>query len=305
MQFKMRLPAPALALALLGLFALPALDSGRVLAAETKPAKSGKVEAKVQRASEREARALLDQAARLLADKAPAVAFAAFNDPKGEYVKRDLYVFVVGRDGIMHAHGGAPDGLVGMQVLDLRDASGKALIREIVEVATDKGTKEVQYVWLNRVSNRVEDKTAYVRKVGEYVVAVGYYVPRASGEQAKGFLDRAVAELGRSGAPAAFTAFNDRRGAFVKDDLYVFAVGLDDAKFYAMGATPGLVGADVRDLRDAAGKPIIQEMIQLARDGGGEYEYVWRNPANNKVEKKRSLVRRVDNYLIGVGYYMR
>lgn len=293
---------PRCVFVLLGLFAASLLPSTMVSAAEISVVKKTPT---VTRASAKEARAMLDQAARLLEEKPPATAFAAFNNQKGQYVKHDLYVFVVGRDGIMHAHGGAPDGLVGMQVLDLRDASGKALIREMLEVAPEKGFGQVQYVWLNRVSNKVEDKTAFVRRVGEYVVGVGFYVPRSSVEQARDFLDRAVAEVGRAGAPAAFAAFNDRRGPFVKEDLYVFAVGLDDAKFYAMGATPGLVGADVRDLRDAAGKPIIQEMIKLAREGGGEYEYVWRNPANNKVEKKHSIVRKVDNYLIGVGHYMR
>jgi cytochrome c len=291
-------------LALLGLALLPAADggfAGSAVAADTTGVSRYKP---VTRGGPREARALLDQAAKLVEQKSTA-AFTAFNNPKGEFVKNDLYVFVIDKDGIMRAHGGAPDGLVGMQVMDLRDASGKALIREMVDLANAKGEGQVQYVWLNRVSNRVEDKTAFVRKVGDYVVAVGYYMPRASSEQAKVFLDRAVAEVGKAGAEAAFREFNDRKGRFVLDDLYVFAVGLDDAKFYAMGATPGLVGADVRDLRDAAGKPIIQEMIKLARDGGGEYQYVWRNPATNKVENKRSLVRKVDQYMIGVGYYMK
>lgn len=296
MSSRMRVPV----FVLLGLCALPALLPEAVTAAEPRVTRLGPP---VARASAKEARAMLELACRLLEEKKPAEAFAAFNNLKGPFVKRDLYVFVVGRDGIMHAHGGAPEGLVGMQVLDLKDATGKALIREMMEVAPAKGAAEVKYVWLNRLSNRVEDKTALVRQVGDYVVGVGYYVPRSSGELAKDFLDRAVGEINRAGAPAAFAAFNDSKGPFVKEDLYVFAVGLDDGKFYAMGATPGLVGADVINLRDATGKPIIQEMIKLAREGGGEYEYVWRNPANNKVEKKHSLVRKVDNYLIGVGYY--
>jgi cytochrome c len=260
----------------------------------------------VPRATAKEARLFLDRAVRLLKEKPQEMAFAAFNNQKGEFVRQDLYVFVVGFDGVMHAHGGAPEGLVGMQVEDLRDASGKALIREMLDAAKSKGSGEVDYVWLNRVTNRVESKTAFVQRVGDNVVGVGFYVPRSSAEQARSFLDKAVAEIGRVGAADAFAAFNNRKGAFVRDDLYVFAIGLDDAKFYAMGATPGLVGAGVRDLRDAAGKPIIQDMIALVREkGSGEYEYVWRNPANNKVEAKRSFVQRVDSYLVGVGYYTR
>jgi cytochrome c len=290
-------------LALLGLALLPAADGGIVGSAVAADATGVSRFKSVARGGPREARALLDQAAKLVEQKS-AAAFTAFNNPKGEFVKNDLYVFVIDKDGIMRAHGGAPDGLVGMQVMDLRDATGKALIREMVDVASARGEGQVQYVWLNRVSNRVEDKTAFVRKVGDFVIGVGYYHPRASAEQAKAFLDRAMAEAGRN-PEAAFREFNDRKGRFVLDDLYVFVVGLDDARFYAMGATPGLVGANVRDLRDAAGKPIIQDMIELARNGGGEYQYVWRNPATNKVENKRSLVRKVDQYLIGVGYYMK
>lgn len=277
-----------------------AAESGRASLKESKASKA------VMRASPKEARALLDKAAALLKDKSPEAAFAAFNNQKGEYVKNDLYVFVVGLDGTMHAHGGAPEGLVGMQVAELRDASGKPLIRDMIELAKSKGSGEVDYVWLNRVSNRIESKTAYIRRVGDNVVGVGFYVPRASAEQAKAFLDKAVSEIARVGNTDAFAAFNNRSGAFVRDDLYVFVVGLDDFRFYAMGATPGLTGADVRDLRDAAGKPIIQDMIALVREkGSGEYDYVWRNPANNKVEAKHSLVRKVENYLVGVGYYTR
>lgn len=84
----------------------------------------------------------------------------------------------------------------------------------------------------------------------------------------------------------------------------MFVVGLADGKFHAMGANPGLVGLDVKDLKDAAGKPIIQDMIAIVKEkGSGVYDYVWRNPATNKVEPKHSYIERVDDYLIGVGYY--
>lgn len=284
---------------LAGFFSLTALPLSA--AAQPVPGKT----AIAKRAGAKEARAMLDRAVAQLQQKSPEASFAAFNNPKGQFVRGDLYVFVVGlNDGIMHAHGAALEGLVGMQVMDLRDAAGKALIREMVDVAKAKGSGEVDYVWLNRVTNKVENKTAFVKRVGDNLVAVGYYVPRSSAEQARSFLDVAVAEIAKAGDKAAFAQFNDSKGRFVRNDLYVFAVGLDDGRFYAMGANPGLVGTDVKELRDAAGKPIIQDMIALAREkGSGEYEYVWRNPVTNKVESKHSLVRRADGYLIGVGYY--
>ena len=266
----------------------------------------GKIEkqATVYRASPKEARAMLDKAVAYLKDNPAERAFAAFNNQKGVFVRNDLYVFVVGTDdGIMHAHGGAPEGLVGMEVRDLRDASGKPIIRDMLEVSTQEGIASVEYLWLNRQTNRLESKTTLLKRVGKYLVGVGYYVPRSTAEQAKSMLEKAVAEV-KTNPERAFPEFNDAKGRYVHDDLYVFAVGIDDGKFYAMGANPGMVGADVRDLRDAAGKSIIKDMIALAREkSSATYDYVWRNPANNKVENKHSLIERVGNYLIGVGYY--
>ena len=66
------------------------------------------------------------------------------------------------------------------------------------------------------------------------------------------------------------------------------------------------MGVDVRNVNDAAGKPLFKEMIELARkQGSGTVDYVWRNPATNAVEQKHTLIQRVDDVLLGVGYYTR
>ncbi|NJD35751.1 MAG: chemotaxis protein [Betaproteobacteria bacterium] len=258
------------------------------------------------RSGARDAKAMLDHAVSYLNDNSPERAFAAFNNQNGSFYRNDLYTFVVGiEDGIMHAHGGAPEAIVGSDVRELRDAAGKLIIKEMLAAANQPGGGTVNYVWLNRVTNRVEDKTSLVRKVGKYMVGVGYYVPRSSAQQAEALLDIAVAEA-RKSLNAAFAAFNDPKGPYVREDLYVFAVSLDDARFVAMGVNPALVGTDVGAMKDAAGKPIIAEMIALARNkGSGTVDYVWRNPVTNKIENKHSRIERLDNYLIGVGYYTR
>jgi cytochrome c len=290
-----------LAALLSAMVALPAAGQGEGGQSAQKPSPPT---LSVPRSSQKQAQALLDKATQYLQDHPPETAYAAFNNQKGRFVQGDLYVFVFDLDtGIMHAHGGAPEGLVGMNVLDLRDASGKPLIREMAEVAKTKGSGSVDYVWLNRKTNHIESKTSLLKRVGNSVVAVGYYVPRGAPEEARDLLDRAAAAL-RANPKEALAAFNNPSSRFTHYDLYVFVVGLNDGKFYAMGANPGLVGLDVKDLKDAAGKPIIQDMMTIVKEkGSGEYDYVWRNPANNKVEPKHSYVERVDDYLVGVGYY--
>ena len=110
----------------------------------------------------------------------------------------------------------------------------------------------------------------------------------------------------QSGGQIAFKEFNDPKGGFVIKDEYVFAIGLDDGKYRASGAAPFLTGKDVRELTDAVGKPLFKEMIALARQkGGGTIDYVWRNPATNAIENKHTLIQRVGDVLLGVGYYTR
>ena len=130
----------------------------------------------VYRSSPDKARELLDRAAEYMKDNSSERAFAAFNNQRGSFYQNDLYVFVVGiRDGVMHAHGGAPEGMVGSKVLELTDAAGKLIIREMLDVVERQGGGAVDYVWLNRVTNKVEKKTSTVTRVGDYMLGVGFY----------------------------------------------------------------------------------------------------------------------------------
>lgn len=251
------------------------------------------------------AKKLLDRAVDHFKKAGLQKATASFNDPKGGFIEGEYYVFVIGLDGMSYANGGAPTGLVGMNVKDLKDASGKPLVQEMIDVVTTQGAGLVEYRWRNPHTNNVENKYSQVRRVGEYMIGVGYYLPRATTEQAKGLLEKAVALVQKSG-DKAFVAFNDPKGDFTYSDLYVFAIGLDDGRFYAHGAAPSLTGMEVTDLRDAAGTPLIKQMIDVAKQKGtGTVDYVWRNPVTNRVEDKHSFVQKVDKYVLGVGYYTR
>lgn len=166
-----RHPALALAIPLVaGLIAaitLPAQAAAETTRSDT---------AVAARSSASAARQLLDSAVTFLKDNRPERAFAAFNNQKGGFYRDDLYVFVVGiDDGIMHAHGGAVEGIVGADVRDLRDATGKPVVRAMLDIAAASGEGKLEYVWLNRVTNRVENKTTQIRRVGNYLVGVGHY----------------------------------------------------------------------------------------------------------------------------------
>ena len=146
-------------------------------------------------ATPREARALFDHAVKYLQTNGEAKAWAAFNDPKGEFVKKDLYVYVIDRQGTYVANGAAPDTLIGLKVLDSVDAAGKPLFREMIAVTEKQQEASIRYVWLNRKSNKVQPKQAWLHREKDYILGVGYYVPRATADDAKKLLNAASGEI--------------------------------------------------------------------------------------------------------------
>ncbi|MCK0507999.1 cache domain-containing protein [Aromatoleum anaerobium] len=229
-------------------------------------------------------------------------ALAAFSQA-GEFKDGELYVYVLGRDGVMLSSGGSSAALIGRNLRDMTDADGKPFFREILEGAKSKGNGVVEYRWFNPMDGRTERKIASYRAVGDAILIAGYYVPRASFELAKSLLWRAVHEYKQHG-DRAFEHFNDVNGSFVQDELYVFVIGLDDQVVYAHGGAPRQIGRNVGEQRDASGKFFVREMIGIAKKKGeGELQYTWRNPATQKIEPKRTYVVRVGDKLIGSGAF--
>ena len=119
-----------------------------------------------------EAKAMAVKAAAYLQSAGPEKAFAAF-DAKDDatWHDRDLYVVVQDSKGAIVAHGTNP-GLIGRNVLELKDVDGKPFNHDIQAV---KDAAWVDYKWQNPMTKAVEAKTQYNVRVGEYVVGVGAY----------------------------------------------------------------------------------------------------------------------------------
>ncbi len=65
------------------------------------------------------------------------------------------------------------------------------------------------------------------------------------------------------------------------------------------------VGGNSWDLQDEDGQYVIRDLIAVARDGGGYYQYRWTNPATEEVEAKYSYATAIPewNWMIGAGVY--
>ena len=121
-----------------------------------------------------EATALVQRAAEYLKANGPAKAYAAFNDPAGQFRDRDLYVFVMDLNGKMLSHGANPK-LIGKDLTNLKDSDDKLFIKTMLDIAKTKGKGWVDYKWPNPVSKAIEPKSTYVEKTDDLVVGCGIY----------------------------------------------------------------------------------------------------------------------------------
>lgn len=98
----------------------------------------------------------------------------ALNNPNGEFVKGELYVFAYDMSGVLLANSFRQN-LLGQNLLDVPDASGKKFRREIIELAKTKGSGWVDYSYQNPKTKQLEQKTTYLEKAGDLVVCCGIF----------------------------------------------------------------------------------------------------------------------------------
>jgi hypothetical protein len=120
-----------------------------------------------------EAKALVKKAVTFVRENGKEKALAEFNDPKGRFVKGELYILAYDFNGVLLAN---PHNLknVGHNRLDVKDADGKPFIKEFMEVGK-KGSGWVSYKWTNPVTHKIEPKETYLETVDGIIVGSGIY----------------------------------------------------------------------------------------------------------------------------------
>ncbi|GJI92249.1 cache domain-containing protein [Duganella hordei] len=101
-------------------------------------------------------------------------ALAEFSDPKGQFIDRDLYIFVIDQKAKMLAHGTLPK-IIGKDVIEMKDADGNFLFKNMLELVNSKGSGWVHYKWPNPITKNIEAKSTYLEKVDDLVIGCGIY----------------------------------------------------------------------------------------------------------------------------------
>ncbi|RJG15317.1 cache domain-containing protein [Massilia cavernae] len=125
--------------------------------------------------TEKDAIAMVDRGAALIKSKGKDEMIKQINARHPDFVQGSLYIDM--RDlktGIVLAHP-INQSIVGKDLTDVPDASGKKYRREIIELAAKSNKGWVDYQYKNPTSGKIEPKTTYIQKVGDVVLEAGIY----------------------------------------------------------------------------------------------------------------------------------
>jgi hypothetical protein len=126
-----------------------------------------------KRASKAEAQAMVKKAVDYYRKNGKDKSMAEFQKNPGPFVDRDLYVTVYTMNGDALSH--INPKMVGKNMMELRDPTGKYHIRERMEAA-QKGTSGWQdFQFFNPANKKIEPKEMYWEKHDNLVFACGAY----------------------------------------------------------------------------------------------------------------------------------
>ena len=254
-------------------------------------------------------------------EKHGAAAFPLFHDPMGPFIAKDAYIFVFDRKGIDLVNPGFPN-LEGRNLMDLKDAHGKQLVREMFDVVQTLGSGWVDYMWPKPGDSVATQKSAYVSKarIGDQWVLVGCGVYLADAPKSAPVGRKMTAPelmaLVRDGAAVleeqgeqAYPEFRQQGSRWFRDDTYFFVWSMDGTRIFH-AANPAGEGQNMRGMKDILGRPIGRMILDAAGSPAGEgwIHYMYPEPEDIFPTWKSTFVKRVtfpsgEDRVIGCGIY--
>jgi len=120
-------------------------------------------------------------------------------------------------------------------------------------------------------------------------------------QQARATLERAIVAV-KADQSSALATFNKGADGFREGDLYVFCTSLDGTTL--AHANPAMLGQNLNDLKDAAGKAFGKDIMSSAREGQiTTVSYAFPRPGESQPVAKESYVTKIGSLVCGVGYY--
>lgn len=135
-------------------------------------------------------------------------------------------------------------------------------------------------------------KTWITLTAGALLLAANLSARAETSADAKAMLEAAVGELKAKGSDAAIKEFN-AGGKWRKGTIYVVVVDFT-GHMRAHSVNEKLVGKNLLEVKDASGKPFIQEVIQSVKaSGAAEIDLRWANPSTKKIDDGVIVAKKV------------
>ena len=128
---------------------------------------------RLQQGAPEEAVLLVERAAALRQQTSLQGVLQAINTSTGDFHDRDMYAFVLDKEGHYLAFGGNP-AKVGTRVQDIAGIDGEQLLHTIMQQAEDRAGW-VEYDITNPATGRVQSKMSYVQKLDSHYLGCGVY----------------------------------------------------------------------------------------------------------------------------------
>ncbi|GAB6113398.1 cache domain-containing protein [Desulfomicrobium salsuginis] len=197
-----------------------------------------------------------------------------YNDGRG-------YFFATGLDGVEQLFADRPE-FEDRNLMDMKDPSGKPVIRDMIRIARERGAGYYEYFWTKPGSpGRDHRKLAYIRHFPalEWLIGTGEYLEDVENDLKAEILRLLEREhFGQGG--------------------YLFAGTLD-----GFGLAGPAKGRDMLAMTDANELKVVQELVAAAKGGGGFVEYVMPPVVGVTPHRKLSYVAPVKDWgwFVGAG----
>ncbi|HOI12558.1 MAG TPA: cache domain-containing protein [Methanoculleus sp.] len=257
-----------------------------------------------------EMKAFVAEAALYAREHGRTEAVAAFNDPDGEFVRGELYIFAYDMNGTILALPFQQQ-FIGTNRSEVHDSIGVAYIAGMSSLAAEGGGS-ICYVYPNPAREYAEElKLGYVLPVDEtWFVGSGIYIPGVGTGFNTSVRETLVQRVKAArdyaqehGKEAACAAFNDLAGDFADGGAYIFAYTMDGTTL-ALPYQPEYIGENRFGLEDRYGVRVILLESAAAESGGGFVYITYYNPDTGLDELKLCYVAPVDDeWFVGSGVY--
>jgi hypothetical protein len=155
------------------------------------------------------------------------------------------------------------------------------------------------------LANEAKNTNAQAEKmkahIGDFIALVGVG-SKGTIKDARKLVKKAVKLVKTIGRQKAFAIIGGANSPFVDLDIFVSASD-PNGVIILHPVFPEVVGVNAYGLKDTNGKLFIQELLNVASQGGGFVEYTYLNPISQKVEEKISYAERIDDIIFSGGAY--